>query len=91
MPKLKPKVFLSYCVTKCNLPRIISYHLFGKNHTSTHRKGTGVLLMIIGVAISKQPFFEAYIIHGIADLVGYAIHGLGLTPFVESTEKIQKE
>lgn len=91
MTKIKPRIFVSYCVKKCNLPKVISSHLFGENHSPAHRKGTGVVLMIIGVAISKQPFIEAHIIHGLADLIGYAIHGLGLTPFIESTEKISEK
>lgn len=86
MAKFKPKVFISFAASKCNVPRIISYHLFGKDHTSRHRKFTGVTLMIFGVALSKQSFFESHLIHGLADLVGYAIHGLGLTPFIEGIE-----
>ena len=42
--------------------------------------------MIIGVSIAKLPAaidIHVVVLHYLADLIGYAIHGIGLTPFLE--------
>ncbi len=70
-----------------NLPRVITTHLIGKKHTNTHRKMVGVGVMIIGVLLVKVlGHIDIYVIHIAADIVGYAIHGIGLIPFVHSLE-----
>lgn len=78
-----------------NLPKIICNHTIGKNHSYTHRMRCGVLVMMIGVAISKSaahiPHTSTiwimkiifFVSHYAVDAVGYFIHGVGALPIVE--------
>jgi hypothetical protein len=62
----------------------ICEHLFGKNHTHGHRIIVGVVIMLVGVTISKGAMmFEGIIVHYLMDAVGYGIHGIGLAPTLE--------
>jgi len=41
--------------------------------------------MVVGVGCAKLAVFTTYeLVKYMLDLFGYAIHGLGLTPFIES-------
>lgn len=73
---------------KCiDISRYISNHLVGENHSLTHRKITGVFVMITGVLITKAVItIPDMTIHVVGDIVGYAIHGIGLIPFVSGLE-----
>ncbi len=43
---------------------------------------TGVVVMAVGVAVAKVVGHHPIIwVAGIGDMVGYAVHGVGLTPF----------
>lgn len=79
------KIFV--LLNKVNVPRIVGDHLFNKSHTDTHRMLTGVVLMSIGVVVSKI-HFTLIIFQLIIDGVGYGIHGIGLTPFIEKITHI---
>lgn len=50
----------------------------------------GVVIMMIGVAIVKAAP-EHGPLHYFADLFGYAVHGLGLTPFAKVAETFLAE
>jgi hypothetical protein len=68
-----------------NLPRVICHHTLGKEHTARHRMLVGVGVMLCGVLIAKSAHhFDFYFIQVVLDLVGYAVHGLGFTPFLEA-------
>lgn len=72
-----------------NIPKHISTHLFGENHTTRHHKIVGAALMSIGVGIAMlNTLIEVRMIHFTADLVGYALHGVGLTPFIKAMENV---
>ncbi len=73
-------------LSKVNVPRMVCDHLFDKNHSDAHRMVVGVIIMGFGVMISKT-HTSIIILHYIFDGVGYAIHGLGVTPFVERLTK----
>lgn len=79
-------------VTRVNFTAPLFDSLLGKNHTNMHRMVTGMGVMAVGVFIAK--FFghsPILWIAGIGDMIGYAIHGLGLTPFaVFLSEKFEK-
>lgn len=61
-----------------NLPRVIAKALIGKEHTQGHRIIAGIFVMSVGVLIS-----HVEVAHAIFETVGFAIHGLGLVPFVD--------
>lgn len=67
-----------------DITRIICLHLVGDDHTPAHRCATGVVLMVIGVGLTKVLLLVPFpLAHYIGDLIGYGIHGLGTVPFVE--------
>lgn len=73
-----------------NVSKVITTHLVGKKHTNAHRKMVGIGIMIIGVSLVKiLGHIDLYIIHIAADIVGYAIHGIGLIPFVHELETLE--
>jgi hypothetical protein len=74
------KIFV--LLDKVNVPRIVGDHLFNKSHSDMHRMLTGVVIMSIGVVVSKI-HFTLVVFQLIIDGVGYGIHGIGLTPFIE--------
>lgn len=66
-----------------NVPRHICDHLIGKDHSTHHRMGAGLVVMGIGVSIAKiHSSFE--IVRFLCDMSGYLVHGLGCTPFIDS-------
>lgn len=68
-----------------NVPRIICIHLLGHHHDKRHRMIAGFCVMVVGVGCAKLAVFTTYeFVKYMLDLFGYAIHGLGLTPFIES-------
>ena len=74
--------------SKFNIPAKICKHLVGKEHTIGHRLCVGVLIMCVGVMVSKIVFiFDSTYVHYVGDIIGYGIHGIGLTPFVEMIVK----
>jgi len=67
-----------------NLPREVCHHLIGEHHKPSHRMVCGLVVMGVGVGIAKSAgFFESHAIHFTLDMVGYAVHGLGCTPYIE--------
>ena len=91
------------------ITKIVFDNMLGPNHTHSHRIKAGIPIMVIGVMVAKSAALihveSAYIIiqllgslgHGLLDLIGYALHGLGLTPVAEylihkyKNEDIQKD
>jgi hypothetical protein len=44
----------------------------------------GLAIMVVGVGIAKSAgYFETHEMHFVLDMVGYCVHGLGCTPFIE--------
>lgn len=95
--KLIPLYSILYIKTKngvmvfFHLPKHIANHLAGEDHTKSHRRISGGLVMVVGVGIT----YTAHHVFGgiigfIGDLVGYGIHGIGLVPFVSEFEKKSK-
>lgn len=70
-----------------NVSKHLSDHLVGKHHTDMHRRGFGFLIMALGVALvnlGRLP--ELHIIHYASELIGGAMHGIGLIPYASSVE-----
>ena len=59
-----------------------TFHLVGDKYPTKHKMEVGMGMMLIGVI-----FATSVPIHILADLVGYFIHGIGATPFVEYLTK----
>ncbi len=67
---------------KVDVTRVICVSLLGKEHTHKHRMITGGIVMGFGVFIAHLAAgFSNPLVTGLLDMSGYAIHGLGLTPF----------
>lgn len=61
-------------------------HLFGEDHPRWVRAMVGLVTMTVGVAIAKfSTHFlgEHEVIHFLGDEIGYAIHAMGATPYIE--------
>lgn len=69
-------------IRKVNVSHVICENLLDGKHTDRHRMTVGVIIMGFGVGISKI-HVELQIIHFFLDGIGYGIHGIGLTPFIE--------
>lgn len=67
-----------------NIVRPICSVVLGKKHSTAHRLIAGFIVAALGVIIAKHSsvFGNEYIEH-IGDGVGYALHGMGLVPFIE--------
>ncbi len=65
-----------------NVPLHISNHLFGVEHTETHRICVGIVVMCCGYFISKIDLF-----HYFFEITGYFIHGAGSLPAVDYIQK----
>lgn len=74
-------------LSKVNISKYVTNHLVGEHHTLTHRRITGVIIMITGVGIYKLACItDITLIHFGGEVLGYAIHGMGLIPFAEKLE-----
>lgn len=77
--KLKTKL------KKVNPSCVLADHLFGINHTIRHKMIAGLILMILGVTITKlvPSYYPHPLVHAGADGIGYLLHGLGAMPYGE--------
>lgn len=80
-------------VTYVNITIPLFDSLLCPKHSHVHRMLTGVAVMVIGVAIAKIAGHNPNLwIAGIGDMLGYAVHGVGLTPFaVYLSEKFERK
>lgn len=71
-----------------NVCRNLHKHLLDTKYSPRHRFRAGTMIMFIGVGIVKaSAMVDLWIIHFVADVVGYGIHGLGLIVFANLVEK----
>ena len=67
-----------------NIPRHICRALIGEHHTHGHRMVAGAVLMTLGVTVSHVAGGTGILLVVYAgDLLGYAIHGIGVVPFLD--------
>ena len=65
--------------------KMISDHIFGKEHTLAHRCIVGIIFMIFGVICAKMSVLYIDPIRHIGlDVIGYGLHGIGLSPLIEA-------
>lgn len=75
------KVFLR----KVNLVRPLCNKLIGKDHEFHHRAVGGIAIMIVGVLVAKYTGHTGIeSINVIGETVGFSLHDIGLSPFLES-------
>lgn len=78
--------FVRVIANNLNVSKVVCDHLIDEKHTNGHRMIVGIFIMSVGVSVSK--IHVAYtIMHFLLDGVGYAIHGIGLIPFVDTLSK----
>jgi hypothetical protein len=90
---------LKLLLNAINLPRKICFHIFGKNHCSTHRIAVGVFIGFFGVILAHEGpgliVLPCAALRGlftlICDFSGYALHGLGLVPLIDSFAELGEE
>lgn len=82
--------FSKVIFTNLNVSKVICHHLIDEKHSHTHRMVVGIIIMIGGVGISKIST-TITVVHFIFDGLGYAIHGIGLIPFVEALSKREED
>lgn len=82
----------THVVARFNITKPVFDSLLSKKYTHFHRMTTGVMVMIVGVAVAKVAGHSPNLLYaGIGDMLGYAIHGVGLTPFaVFLSEKFER-
>lgn len=80
-------------VTYINVPTMIFDSLLCSRYSHARRMTTGVLVMVLGVAVAKVAGHNPVLwIAGLGDMIGYAVHGMGLTPFaVYLSERFEKK
>jgi hypothetical protein len=74
-----------------NVPKHIACVVFGEKHSVAARLSVGVVIMFVGVALAKLPgFLDLHFVgaHFLADVVGNAVHGVGLVPFLELAARV---
>ena len=79
-------------IRRLNIARPICDFMLGENHPTAHRFAIGTIIMAIGVTIAKSGGHlpNAVLAH-FFDLLGYSLHGFGLTPFIEhAVEKVRE-
>lgn len=76
--------------TNLNVSKTICNHLIEEKHSHCHRMVVGAIIMVIGVSISKIAV-SITVLHFFLDGVGYAIHGIGLIPFIDTLSKRGEE
>lgn len=76
-----------------NIPKHIVSHMIGEKHSTWHHRITGAIIMVFGVGVVKIFYITSDIglFHFVGDLVGFAIHGVGLVPWVSKIEKGEEE
>lgn len=71
-----------------NFPRRVCDLTLGEQHRPHHRMIAGTIIMVIGVSLCKAfASFHYFFIPEITEGIGYAIHAIGATPFVEYLSK----
>lgn len=71
--------------TNLDLSKKVYSHLLGENHTPTHRKIAGVIIMFVGIGFIKTIYIVPFeMVHIVGDVIGAFIHGVGTLPFIEN-------
>jgi len=93
MPQAKERTpFVMKAIARINVIRPICSSMFGKEHSLAQRLITGASVAIVGVFISKAlGHSDSHVVSYAGDAIGYGLHGLGVTPFIEWAAKTYEE
>lgn len=70
-------------ISALNVPRRICHFMVGEEHRTSHRMAVGFIVMTGGVLVAKGAHGLPHILAIMGDMLGYGIHALGATPFLE--------
>ncbi len=68
-----------------NLPKHITNHVCGEQHTITHRRIVGFIVFMFGYALTHAGG-GLIVVQVITDNVGLYLHAAGLIPFIEPNQ-----
>lgn len=72
-------------INKINIAKKICNQLLGNEHHVAQRIGLGLVIMAVGVVLAKASSgCNSEFLEYTGDCVGYGLHGVGLTPIIES-------
>lgn len=72
-------------IVHINIARPVCNLMFGPEHKPHHRIMVGGVVAGFGVFIAHYfAHVESALVEGLADFFGYGLHGLGLTPIIET-------
>jgi hypothetical protein len=92
MEEKKKKKVIQIIVYNLNIPARVCDHVMGQKHEIRHRRTAGGIIMVIGVLMAHFATETHILILTITgDILGYALHGTGLIPFLEGEEKKEQE
>lgn len=80
MKKIKTKI------DSMNLSKYIACHLIGNEHTNTHRRLIGTVIIFTGVILIKVEFVSIFVVNCLQEVVGVLFHAVGAIPFVTVIE-----
>jgi hypothetical protein len=73
-------------IAKLNVPLLLATWALGEKHHPVVRLVAGAAIMTVGVLLAKLPVlcgWHHFALHCTTDLVGFGIHAVGVTPFLE--------
>jgi hypothetical protein len=68
-----------------NLPKHITAHVCGPQHSVTHRRFVGFIVFMIGYSLTHMSG-GIFAVQVITDNIGLYLHAAGLIPFIEGIE-----
>jgi len=81
-------MFSKFCLC-LNLTKHLARHIGGPNHTDKHHKISGAIVMATGVGLVKlASLSDLFLLHYFAEMVGFAIHAIGVVPFISTIENV---
>lgn len=73
-----------------NVPRYVTCHVMGKEHTTRHHRIAGTITIFIGAILIKLSLITGNgFIHFFGEIIGWSMHAVGMAPFIE--ERLEKK
>lgn len=79
----KLTIFLNHV----DVSKHIVCHLVGPNHTPVHHRLVGILVIIIGVVLTKASLLIGHLYEIPCDIAGWSLHAAGFIPFARGVEE----
>jgi hypothetical protein len=65
------------------LPKTVTTHLFGAEHSHTHRICVGICVAASGLTLAYTSTMFIQPIHFMVDFFGMSLHGIGIVPIID--------